>query len=205
MTETYPIMVNLENKVVVVIGGGQVAYRKILGLINTDALITVISPVIHIKINELVATNQITWKRKLFEPKDLDDALLIIAATNHKVVNEHVALSAKDHQLVNVVHNQEMCDFHVPAKLTRGDLTITVATGGTSPTLAKKIRDEIGMIYDSSYEDYLNFLKTARERIKQLHMDQDLKTTMLRNITDFTYRTSIKKQEEFLKLISSYG
>src|SRR5699024_3389081 len=157
-------MMNLRDKIVVVVGGGQIAYRKILGLIRTGALITVISPVIHMKIEAFLTGNQIVWKKKLFEPEDLIDALLVIAATDDSEVNENVALSARENQLVNIVDNKEMSSFHVPAKLKRGELTISVATGGASPILATVIRNELAKIYDESYEDYLEFLATSREQ-----------------------------------------
>jgi len=203
MVETYPIMMNMENKVAVVVGGGRVAYRKIVGLLRAGASITIISPVIHGKIKKLLATSQMTWKNKLFEPEDLRNALLVIAATNNKKVNEHVAASTESHQLVNIVDDQEKSDFHVPAKLTRGDLTIAVATDGASPILTTVIRDELAEIYDESYEDYLQFLAVSREQIKHLPLNQDLKRQMLKQITELTYRKSINKQKEFLEKIEA--
>jgi len=201
MVEAYPMMMNMENKIAVVVGGGRVAYRKIVGLLRAGASITIISPVIHGEIKKVLATNQVIWKNKLFEPEDLQNALLVIAATNDKEVNEHVAASTGSHQLVNIVDDQEKSDFHVPAKLTRGDLTIAVATGGASPTLARVIRNELAEIYDESYDEYLEFLAVSREQIKLLPLNQDLKRKMLQQITDSTYRKSINKQKEFLKEI----
>ena len=201
MVEAYPMMMNMENKVAVVVGGGRVAYRKIVGLLRAGASITIISPVIHGEIKKVLATNQVIWKNKLFEPEDLQNALLVIAATNDKEVNEHVAASTGSHQLVNIVDDREKSDFHVPAKLTRGDLTIAVATGGASPTLARVIRNELAEIYDESYDEYLEFLAVSREQIKLLPLNQDLKRQMLQQITDSTYRKSINKQMEFLEEI----
>src|SRR5690625_793147 len=165
MVEAYPMMMNMENKIAVVVGGGRVAYRKIVGLLRAGASITIISPVIHGEIKKVLATNQVIWKNKLFEPEDLQNALLVIAATNDKEVNEHVAASTGSHQLVNIVDDQEKSDFHVPAKLTRGDLTIAVATGGASPTLARVIRNELAEIYDESYDEYLEFLAVDRKSV----------------------------------------
>src|SRR5690625_5124543 len=201
MVETYPMMMNMENKVAVVVGGGRVAYRKIVGLLRAGAFITIISPVIHREIKKVLATNQVIWKKKLFEPEDLQNALLVIAATNDKRVNEHVASSSESYQLVNIVDDQDKSDFHMPAKLTRGNLTIAVATGGASPILATVIRDELAEIYDESYDDYLQFLAFSREQIKLLHLNQDLKRQILKQITDSTYRKSKNKQKEFLNEI----
>lgn len=204
MVEAYPIMIDLKDKIVIVVGGGQVAYRKIAGLIETGALITVISPVIHVKIEKLLTENQIFWKNKLFEPTDLNDALLVIAATDDREVNENVALSAQENQLVNVVDDKEISNFHVPAKLKRGKLTIAVATGGSSPILATVIRNELANIYGESYEDYLEFLAISREQVKLLHLNKDLELQILEKITEPAYRTSKSKQKEFLKMITSH-
>ncbi|MEK4714819.1 precorrin-2 dehydrogenase/sirohydrochlorin ferrochelatase family protein [Sporosarcina sp. FSL K6-5500] len=200
----YPIMLNIEGKAVVVVGGGLIAYRKITGLLQAGAYITVISPVIHSKIEQLFIENKISWKNKLFEPVDLDSALIVIAATNSEIMNTFVASSAGKHQLVNIVDNPELSTFHVPAKLTRGDLTISVATGGGSPTLSKSIRDELAVIYDDTYGDYLEFLTLSREKVKHSIFDQTIKTKLLKAITNDTYRQSNNMQNAFLELISGY-
>jgi len=197
-------MLNIEDKAVVVVGGGLIAYRKIDGLLQAGAYVTVISPVIHSEIEQLFVENKIAWKNKLFEPDDLDSALIVIAATNNEMVNTFVASSAGKYQLVNIVDNPELSTFHVPAKLTRGDLTISVATGGASPTLSKSIRDELAVIYEDSYGDYLKFLTLSREKVKHSMLDQTIKTKLLKAITNDTYRKSINMQNAFLELIAGY-
>lgn len=201
---TYPIMMNMKDKVVVVVGGGRIAYRKLMGLLQAGAQITVISPMIHEKIEKLLTRNQLNWKKKLFEPTDLAGALFVIAATNDKNVNGNVALSAQNNQLVNIVDHPKMSHFHVPAKLQRGDLTISVATGGASPILSKVIRNELATLYDESYEDYLKFLAISREQLKELHLSQDVKMKLLKEITDENYRQSKNKQKNFLKMLDDY-
>lgn len=202
--KSYPIMLNIEGKAVVVVGGGLIAYRKVTGLLQAGAYITVISPGIHSKIEQLFIENKISWKNKSFEPVDLDSALIVIAATNSEIVNTFVASSAGKHQLVNIVDNPELSTFHVPAKLTRGDLTISVATGGGSPTLSKSIRDELAVIYDDTYGDYLEFLTLSREKVKHSIFDQTIKTKLLKAITNDMYRQSNNMQNAFLELISGY-
>lgn len=201
---TYPMMLNMKNKAAVVVGGGTIAYRKTLGLLQADADVTVISPVIHSKMEVLFLNHQIAWKNKVFEPQDLHSAVLVIAATNQPKVNELVALSAGDHQLVNVVDSQSLSDFQVPAKLQRGDLTIAVATGGASPTLATVIRDELAEKYDESYNAYLDFLALARDQVKSSTVDQQTKVRLLRVITGEAYRQSHTMQQAFLEMIGDF-
>ena len=202
--KSYPIMLNIEAKAVVVVGGGLIAHRKIVGLLQAGAYVTVVSPMIHSKIEQLFIENKIVWKNKLFEPNDLDSAMIVIAATNNEAVNTFVASSAGQHQLVNIVDNPEVSTFHVPAKLTRGNLTISVATGGASPTLSKSICDELAVIYDESYGDYIEFLKLSREKVKHSMLDQTIKTKLLKAITNESYRQSNKMQNAFLGIIDGY-
>ncbi len=202
--KSYPIMLKIEAEAVVVVGGGLIAYRKIVGLLQAGAYVTVVSPNVHSKIEQLFIENKIAWKNKLFEPHDLDSAMIVIAATNNEMVNTFVASSAGKHQLVNIVDNPEVSTFHVPAKLTRGDLTISVATGGASPTLSKSIRDELAVIFDDSYGDYLGFLTLSREKVKRSVLDQTTKSKLLKAITNETYRKSNNMQNAFLEIIDGY-
>lgn len=199
----YPVMLNIKGKTAVVVGGGHIAYRKILSLLEAGAHVTVVSPALHVKVEKLVVENEVTWKNKVFESSDLDSAWIVIAATDKKEVNEFIALSTSDFQLLNVVDDPQLSNFHVPAKVSRGDLTIAVATSGSSPALAKVIRDEIATIYDESYEEYLMFLALSREKIKQLDVNRQKKEQLLKEITEKEYRKSKEKQAGFLKEIDS--
>ncbi len=201
----YPIMLNIKNQEVVVVGGGTIAYRKIRGLLQAGANITVISPEIEERIETLRRERRIDWRKKEFESADITSALVVIAATNSNVVNELVAFATMKHQLVNVVDNPELSNFHVPAKLTRGDLTISVATGGASPTLAKVIRDELSSVYDDSYAEYLAFLAEVREKVRNSPLDRATKMQYLKEVTNVTYRHSIEAQTDFLEIIDGFA
>ena len=202
--KSYPIMLNIQDKKVVIVGGGRIAYRKIVNLLHAGARITVISPAVHIKIEKLITENRILWKKKAFEADDLACAFIVIAATNNEKVNAHVASSTGANQLVNVVDNQEISTFHVPAKLTRGDLTISIATSGASPTLAKVIRDELALVYDNSYERYLEFLSQSRAMVKNSNCNPATKMQLLKVITGKAYRESVQLQQAFLETMENF-
>lgn len=160
--KSYPIMLDIVNKEALVIGGGNIATRKIEDLLSAGARVTVISPALHPTLTELAKQHNITWVNKRFEVTDiLPSALIVIAATNSKVCNELVARSAYPYQLVNVVDDAELGTFHVPAKLRRGKLTITVSTGGLSPSYAKRVRDELAARCNEFIDD--NFLERVNE------------------------------------------
>src|SRR5690625_225960 len=95
----YMVSLKLTKKKAVVIGGGQIAYRKLISLLQAGAYITVISPSISKEIENLYDTHKIIWEKKRFEKDDLQDAFIVIAATNDQSVNADVAVSAHQHQL----------------------------------------------------------------------------------------------------------
>jgi precorrin-2 dehydrogenase/sirohydrochlorin ferrochelatase len=152
---------------VVVIGGGRIAERKVLGLLKTGADITVISPEITKKIERA------RWERKLkhipraYRKGDLNKAFLAIAATDSAVTNEKIAKDAAC--LLNVVDTPKLCNFIVPSAVIRGALTIAVSTGGVSPALSKSIREEIEKVYGDDFSRYVNSLRRIRaEAIKMI-------------------------------------
>ncbi len=192
-------MLDVKERDAVVVGGGQVAHRKVVGLLQAGAHITVISPKVNENIRNLSMKNLLVWKEKVIEEKDIQGAFIVIAATNNQQVNERIASYAGEHQLINVVDHQKKSNFHVPAKLERGALTISVATGGASPTLAKVIRDELAERYSYEYEDYLTFLSIVREKMKQQNIPKQKKQELLKEITSIDYRQSKQKQIDFLQ------
>ncbi len=193
MANYYPMMLNIEGQpVVVVVGGGFVATRKIISLLSAQAQVTVISPDLSPKLQELVDESAIVWKKKAFAPEDLEGALLIIAATNSSSINEMVAKSAKPYQLCNIVDNEEQSQFIVPSVVKRGPLTIAVSTSGANPKLSKKIKKELEEQYDESYEEYILFLQKARRKIIEEVMDKKLKSELLNALLDPQFLTLTK-------------
>jgi precorrin-2 dehydrogenase / sirohydrochlorin ferrochelatase len=202
MKNYYPIMLDLTEKKVVVIGGGKVAERKVKGLREANAQITVIAPTVTPFLEQLSEQDAIQWIKKTFSPEDLQDGFLIIAATDKREVNQKVQKAAQPHQLVNVVDAPEQSDFHVPAVVRRGRLNIAVSTGGASPILTKKICSEISNMYDEDYEQYIDFLYECRQYILQNVSDYEQKQQLLRAITDESFRKSGNWEEQFSELLN---
>lgn len=189
MNSSYPIMLQLEGKKVVVAGGGKVAERKVSGLLNTGALVSVISPDVTDPLRKLASEGIIDWKEKSFSLDDMKEAFLIFAATNDRELNQSIRSAADVHQLVTIADDPAESDFHVPAHFHRGRLSIAVSTGGASPTLASNIRELLEQQFDEKYEEYLEFLHTARQRILKEIEDPFIKRKLLKAIvtTDFLY------------------
>lgn len=158
----FPLMINIDFKKVVIVGGGHVARQKVEALIPTDAHIIVVSPTVTDVLKKYIEEGKAVWKQKQFEPSDLDDAALIFAATNDESVNDAVEEATQHWQLLNRADAIGRMDFMNPAVVRRGDFVVTVSTTGASPALTRKVKADLEEQYDESYADYVAFLKEAR-------------------------------------------
>jgi precorrin-2 dehydrogenase / sirohydrochlorin ferrochelatase len=196
-------MLRLEEKRVVVVGGGKVAERKVAGLIGTGASIEVISPKVTDELEKLAKGGQIQWFQKSFSTEDIDGAFMIFAATNDPNINQLIKNTAGAHQLITLVDDPDNSDFHVPAVVQRGRLNIAVSTGGASPTLARKISEKLKQEFDGPYEDYMDFLYWARRKILREVTDPSLKKQLLTSIVSPEFLHSSSREADFNILFSS--
>jgi precorrin-2 dehydrogenase / sirohydrochlorin ferrochelatase len=194
-------MLKLEGKKVVVVGGGKVAERKVTGLLNTGARIVVVSPEATDELTSLASEAMLQWLKKPFSKEDIEGAFLIFAATNDVELNQYIKTAASDQQLVTIADDPEGSDFHVPSHIQRGRLSIAVSTGGASPTLARKIREQLESQFDERYEDYLEFLFTARKRVLKEVKDPSRKRKILSAIVSEEFLNSLDREADFLQLL----
>jgi precorrin-2 dehydrogenase/sirohydrochlorin ferrochelatase len=194
-------MLRLEGKKVVVIGGGRVAERKVTGLLGTGSLITVISPQATDKLKGLAGSGLIEWLERSFSKEDIEGAFLIFAATNDNVINQSIKMAASDQQLVTIADDPEGSDFHVPSHIQRGRLSIAVSTGGASPTLARKIREQLEHQFDDQFEEYLEFLFSARQRILKEVKDPSRKGKILTAIVSEEFMKSPDREAALSRLL----
>lgn len=204
MTNYFPIHLNIEFKTVVIVGGGHVATQKVASLLPAKANIVVVSPTLHDTLVPLVKSGEITWRDKEFEPRDLDDATLIIAATNDTNVNDAVQEAAQHWQLLNRADVQGESDFITPATVRRGPLVLTVSTSGASPALARKIKQDLAEQFDAIYEEYVCFLQQARLMVaanfeKGEQRRAALQALLEPNLLEWTRNGEIDRREAFLQ------
>ncbi|MBY7111104.1 MULTISPECIES: NAD(P)-binding protein [Bacillus] len=195
----YPLTVRVEKKRVVVIGGGKVAGFKIIPLLKQGADIIVISPELDANLVKLVEEKQIRWYQREYEKSDIQGAFLVVAASSDAVLNEKIAEDSTENQLVNVITNPESGNVHFPAAIHRGLLNVAVSTGGASPKLAKKIRDDIANKYDEAYESYLDFLYEVRIKVKELQIEKRERNTLLQEVLNSIYVQNEQKRKLFLQ------
>ena len=164
----YPVNLDLRERRCVVVGGGQVAERKTLSLLEAGADVTVVSPSLTPKLADLAASGKVLPVPALFQESHLANAHLAIAATNDLAVNRAVAQFCRTKGiLVNVVAPPEESSFIVPSVVERGDLVIAISTSGTSPALSRSIRQELEKQYGPEYELLLTRLAGVRKRLRE--------------------------------------
>ena len=164
----YPAFLNVKGKKCVVVGGGNVALRKVKILLSCGANITVVSPDIHPELIKLAERNAIRVFSRPYEPGDLKDAVIVIAATDGKQINRKVVHEGKEEgALVNVADDPGVSDFITPSFFRRGDLIIAISTGGRSPALARTIKTRLEQNFGKEYASLLSLIGEVRSRQKQ--------------------------------------
>jgi precorrin-2 dehydrogenase/sirohydrochlorin ferrochelatase len=162
----YPVYLDLRKRPSVVIGGGRVAERKILSLLEAGAAVTVVSPLLTPKLAELAAAGKIVHREKKFEDTDITGAYLVVAATDSEEINRTVGRICRNRQvLVNVAAPPEESTFIVPSLVDRGELLIAISTCGASPALSRKIRQELEERYGPEYDLFLEKMAMLRRRL----------------------------------------
>jgi precorrin-2 dehydrogenase/sirohydrochlorin ferrochelatase len=158
----------------VVAGGGKVAQRKALDLLDAGARVKVISPTLTKRLQQEKTSGRIKHTKRRFRAADLRGAYLVIVATDSPEDNEKIAdacgakkgagLQKGTGPLLNVADVPEHCNFIVPATVKRGPLTIAVSTSGASPAMARAIRKELEGLYGPAFGKYLKELQKRRAR-----------------------------------------
>jgi len=171
----YLISLDLSGKLCLVVGGGRVAERKVRSLLECGASVRVVGPDLTRGLKAMAESGRIFYRRGQYHPADLKDAFLVISATDDEEVNRQVAEDCSTRNLiVNIVDDPGKCNFFVPAVVRRGSLSIAISTGGKSPLLARKIREELEMTYGRQYGEFLDLIADLREDI--IHSVSDNKT-----------------------------
>jgi precorrin-2 dehydrogenase/sirohydrochlorin ferrochelatase len=185
MPSYYPMFVDLQGKRCLVVGGGEIAARKVQGLLDAEALVVVVSPALCADLTALAAQGVIIYQARPFRSDDVLGCMLVIGATNRRGVNAAVCEAARAHDVwVNIVDTPEDCDFIAPAVVRRGALQIAISTGGHSPTLAKRLRMQLEEAYGPEYGRLLEKLGRERKRIRRLIRDPDLRRTYCERLVD---------------------
>ncbi|HLF71058.1 MAG TPA: bifunctional precorrin-2 dehydrogenase/sirohydrochlorin ferrochelatase, partial [Dehalococcoidia bacterium] len=151
----YPVFIELKGRRVLVIGGGRVAEGKVAGLLAAEAEVTLVAPSLTPALQDHASNGRIRHEAREYRDGDLDEKTydLCFVATDDGAINARVAADAREaHVMVNAADDPANCDFILPAVVRRGDVVIAASTGGTSPALARRLREELTAFLDEDYE-----------------------------------------------------
>ncbi|WP_058302231.1 precorrin-2 dehydrogenase/sirohydrochlorin ferrochelatase family protein [Gorillibacterium timonense] len=212
MTESsaYPLILKLDGKRCLVVGGGSVAERKTASLLASGASVKVISPEVRPAFAFWAEEGVITLVQREYRPGDAAEsgALLVFAATGDREVNRRVCAEAEEAgQLCNSADDPQAGSFTVPASVRRGELLIAVSTSGASPTAARSLAAEIAERYGDEYAEYMKFLREVRERVLAGTSDPALRSQLLKEASDEAALAAIRsgafekyREEAFARL-----
>ena len=165
----FPFFVDLEGQRGLIVGGGTVALRKAEKLLPYGPALTVVAPE---PVSELAAL-PVELTRREFQPEDLDRADFVIAATDNEEENHRISALCQGRKIpVNVVDDKEACSFLFPALVRRGNLSVGVSTGGSSPTAAIWLKEQIEGLLPEQTEEILTWLEAQRPLLKERLPDQ---------------------------------
>ncbi|WP_018934043.1 precorrin-2 dehydrogenase/sirohydrochlorin ferrochelatase family protein [Gracilibacillus lacisalsi] len=179
-----PFFLNLENKQIVIIGGGKVAERRLRRLLPFKENITIISPILTESLHQLIRLHNIHLLQTKCELKHFKQANLIVIATNDVETNQYVVQNAPSSAWINATHQAEAGNMHFPITIQRGKLQIAISTGGASPILAKRLKKSIEAELPDQYEQYIDFLFEARQLIKQLNISSSVRKKLLHEVVE---------------------
>lgn len=193
----FPIFLKLDGRRCLVVGAGTVAEGKIRGLLEAGASVQVVAPEAVIQIQKWACEGVIGWKPRTFEPRDLDQVLIVVAATSSHELNAQIFQEARlRNVLCNSVDDPENCDFYYPAVVKRGDLQIAISTSGRSPALAQRLRQELEEQFGPEYEDWLAELGEAREQLTTTTLDVEARRKLLHELASreaFKNRNAVQR------------
>jgi precorrin-2 dehydrogenase/sirohydrochlorin ferrochelatase len=163
----FPVLLDLTGRHCLMVGGGPVAERRIIGLLDAGARVTVISPQVTPTLAALAAEGRISLRARHYLAGDLAGVDLAFVATAVREVNLAVAREAQERGVwVNAADDPAHCTFILPALVRRGDLTVAVATGGTSPALSRAIREELETYLTAEYATLAALAAEARREVR---------------------------------------
>lgn len=208
-THYLPIMLDCRDQACLIVGGGTVAERKSISLLQAGAILTIISPTLTPNLQQLVHQQQLVWHEREYQTGDIahpytsDKKLsefgyrpyfLVHAVTSVPEINNQVANEAKVYRIpVNVAHQREQSTFINPNVIRRGRLTIAVATSGAGPLAGRSIAKEINQHFGNEYEIYIDFLYHLRETIARKVSDESLRKSLLHQAMSLSILEEIRQ------------
>ncbi len=182
----YPAFIDVTDRRCLVVGGGPVATEKTEKLLLSGARIRLVSPMLTPELEQLVATGAVDeFHRREYRTGDLDDCFVVIAATSDEAANRQVWADAEERRmLANVVDVPELCNFIVPSIMRHGELTVAVSTGGASPVVARRVRQEVERTIGPEWGELVDMLRATRGELKERYLDMPSRAQAVERLLD---------------------
>tara|TARA_R110002072_G_scaffold4663_3_gene32404 strand:+ start:11541 stop:12926 length:1386 start_codon:yes stop_codon:yes gene_type:complete len=162
-----PVFMNVKGQRCLLVGAGEVASRKAALLARTGAHLVVVAPLVRDEVADIVTLHHGEIHQRKFQDSDLDDVVLVIAATDDSGVNQRVSELARARKIpVNVVDQTDLCSFIVPAIVDRSPVVVAISTGGSSPVLTRQLKEKIEILIPATYGRLAALLGSLRDRVK---------------------------------------
>lgn len=179
----YPIFLKLNQHKVLIVGGGPVAEQKIEGVLRSARDVTVIAPAVTEKVARWAREGRIKHLKGEWEAGKAQGYFLVIAATDSETVNRAVYEEARaSGALANAVDDPDYCNFYAPAVVSRGDFQIAISTGGASPALAQRVRQELEQQYGSEYDSWTSWLGRTRSALREILPRAESRKQLIRTL-----------------------
>jgi siroheme synthase-like protein len=163
----YPVFIELRGRACLVIGGGREAQRKVEGLLAAEGNVTVVAPALTDDLKRLLAAGRIAWTERAYREGDVDGYEVVMVATDDGAVNAEVAAEGKRRRVwVNAADDPANCDFILPAVIRKGSITVAASTGGGSPALARRLREELEAYLTEEMPALAELLKEVRAELR---------------------------------------
>lgn len=192
----YPIMIDIHDRKIVIVGGGKVAYRKSKNLLKYGGKVIILSPETIDDFKKLkdIYKDKLQFVYNKYEKVYIEDAFLVIAATSSSLVNQEISKDCKKLNILsNIVDSKEDCDFITTSIINNDNLTISVCTMGSFPYLSKKIRIDMEEKYKKFDKEYINVLEEIRNIILNKYPDKT------REMMDQALELDLKDLKELLE------
>ncbi|MGL5312757.1 MAG: precorrin-2 dehydrogenase/sirohydrochlorin ferrochelatase family protein [Peptostreptococcaceae bacterium] len=181
----YPINLEIKDLEITIIGGGEVAYRKCKNFLDFGKKVRVVSKDFIEMFVEI--ENNVELIKDGYKEEYIKSSFIVVAATNNKEINNKIGIYCRNSgKLVNVVDDIKLSNYTVPSYVKRGDLLISISTGGKSPSLSSKIKREIEDKYDDSYEEYINLLGEIRQNVIKKYNDISERKKVLNHLVNLS-------------------
>lgn len=179
----YPVSLDLRDKPVLLVGGGEVAFRKARGVGDSGCRLTVVAPELTAGFQAWLEERRHTFERRAYRSGEADGYFLVISATDDAAVNRSAYEDARRAgRLVNVVDQPELCNLHIPSRIDRGSLQVAISTGGKCPACARWLRRELEEVIPESYGLLVERIAAIRARMRQTVSSQNARARILERI-----------------------